>query len=211
MGRKGYTRINDYVDKVQEAFPEFSIEEINYILKYGCRELYKLIYKRADVFCFSKINGENIKIIFGRILFQSVVHKVRYVLRKLTIKLKILYKAGKIKWDGYYYFGLGEDEWLSYQAQMSPWFKDEIKKRKRYKNTKFNYGDVVLYKNFDECKLNLKYKYFFRVPYIAQLGHKLFKPDYSTKYAEYIAKRTLDGFENVLINEDVNTCKNVKY
>lgn len=198
--KKGYTRYNDYVHELQEKFPEFSIEDLDYIIKYGSRNLYKLIYRNADVFFISKINNQNFKLLFGRINFQSLAHKVRYILKKVSLKFKILYKRRKIKWDGYYYFGLTDSQFENYESQMNPWFKNPEKRKKRYNRTEFNYGDIVLFKVFDECKLNIKYTHFFRVPMLAMMGHKQVRQGYKSNKAEYIAKRTFDGYES-MVNE----------
>lgn len=199
MGKsKGYKKYNDYIYELQEKFPEFSIEDLDYIIKFGSRNLYKLIFRNADVFFISKINNQTFKLLIGKVNFPNAVSKIRYYLKKISIKFRILYRRHKIKWDGYYYFGLTESQFDEYKSQMSSWFKDEEKKRKRYKNTKFKYGDVTLFKMFDECKLNYKYTHFFRVPMIAMIGHRLVKYNYTTNTAEYIAKRTLDGYENMI-------------
>lgn len=195
---KGYKKYNDYIYELQEQFPEFSIDDLDSIIKFGSRNLYKMIFRSADIFFISKINNQMFKLIFGKVNFPDITSKIKYILRKMSVKFKILYKRRKIKWDGYYYFGLTESQFENYESQMSSWFKDPEKKRRRYRNTKFNYGTVTLFKLYDECKLNYIYTYFFRVPMLAMIGHKQVRYNYSTNKAEYIAKRTIDGYESMI-------------
>lgn len=209
--KKRYTRLDDYVYKVQEQFPEFSIEDLRYILKFGSNKLYKLIYSGADVLICSKITNFMFKILFGRITFQSIAHKVRYVLKKYALKIRIAFKRKNLKWDGYYYFGLTDEQYDYYKSQINPWFKDPIKIKKRYKNKTFDYGDVILYAFLEECLLNIKYTYIFRIKYYSFFTFKYYAKSFKTKYAECLYKRTLDGYENMLIDNDKVEYKKVNY
>lgn len=107
----------------------------------------------------------------------------------MTTKIRILYNKRKIKWDGYYYFGLTEEQYNNYLSQQ----KGRGRKRKW-----FNFGTVMLYKILDECKINEYNKeYFFRVPYIVDLGYKTLENDYVTDKAEYLFYRKNEGFKSL--------------
>ena len=67
-----------------------------------------------------------------------------YYKQKMITKIRINHKRLKIPWDGYYYFGLYESQYQNYLSQKNS--KGRPKKH-------FNYGDIVLYKHFDECNL----------------------------------------------------------
>lgn len=196
---KRYKKYEDHLYALQEQFPDFSIEDLKIIIRYGSTILYNLLCRNADLLFISNVKDFKFKFLVSRITFQSVAHKVRYIINKAAIRFKFLYQRRKTKWDGYYYFGLTEKGFQNYQAQMSSWFKSEESRRRRYKNSTFNYGEVMLYRIFDECKLNAHYIHFFRVPIMFLRGFRIYEKEYISKKAEYIARRTIDGYENMII------------
>lgn len=207
MGNKRYKRYGDYLMDLQERFPEFSIEDLKAIIKHGSTALYKIIYINGDVMFCNNLPDFKFKLLIGRVIFQSVAHKLRYLITKAGIKFKHLYQRRKMKWDGYYYFGLTQAAFERWESQMSPWFKDFDKKLRRYRNTPLSYGDVVLYRIFDECKLNVRYMHFFRVKFLSVRGFKVYEKDFKRKGVEYVCRRCLDGYENML-SEDLKVRKN---
>lgn len=174
--------LKDYLPILQEKFPEFSIEDLSTIIKYGNRYLYYIISdNNSDIYLSSKIDGKIFKFFIGRINFQSIAHKIRYALSKMLIKIRFLYKQRKPEWSGYCYFGLTEEKFKSIYLNK--------------RNIVFNFGDVYLYRILDECLLNLNYNHFFRVKLYGAPGYKVFFENYSTKDAEYFLKRSFDGYE----------------
>ena len=112
-----------------------------------------------------------------------------YYIKKLSIKLRVLYKRKKIKWDGYYYFALREDQYQHYLSQ--------INKRGRPRKI-FDFGKVMLYKIRGECELKQhSCKYIFRVPYGIDVGYTLLK-DFKTDKAELILIREPMKFKDIL-------------
>ena len=209
---KRYTTLDDYLPEIQEKFPEFSYEDIRYIIKHMSSRMYKFIRLKNDVLLFGNIDGKNVKFIFGRVVFKTISEKVRYVLRKFRYKMLYLWSRGKLKTDGYYYFGLTEEAYQNYLSQMNGWFKDEAKKRKRYAKHKFNYGNVTLYKVLDMCLVNKNLKHIFRIKFLSGRGLMMYKENYVIDGAEYYLKRTIDGFENMIVKYDkVNECEYIKY
>lgn len=184
--------VKDYLPILQDKFPEFSIEDLENIIKHGNVSLYNIIIRNGDVFLSSKIEGKMFKLLIGRVTFQSIAHKIRYAIGKMIVRVRYLYKKQKIKWDGYYYFGLTDEKFKSIYLNK--------------RNIVFKFGDIALYKILDECLLNLNYDHFFRIKPYSSLGHKLYIKDYSTDKAEYFLKRSFDGYEltsNNITREDL--------
>lgn len=173
--------LKDYLPILQERFPEFSIEDLTTIIKYGNRYLYYVISNNSDVYLSSKIDGKMFKFLIGRVTFQSIAHKIRYAISKMITKMRFLYRQRRTKWWGYCYFGLTEEKFKSIYLNK--------------RNITFNFGDVCLYRVLDECLLNLNYDHFFRVKLYGIPGYKVFFENYSTKDVEYFLKRSFDGYE----------------
>lgn len=197
MDNKRYKRFQDYLPQLQERFPEFSNEDLTKIIRWGSREMYQIIVSNGDLLFMNNLKDFKFKLLIGRVLFPSIAHKIRYILSKASIRFRRIYKQTKEVWDGYYYFGLTDAAFERYESQMSSYYKDPVKRRNKYKNSEFNYGEVMLYRILDECKLNTAYTHFFRVPFLSIRGFKVYEEEFITKKAEYIIKRSIDGFENV--------------
>ena len=129
----------------------------------------------------------------GKLKRNSLEHFF-YYLRKLTIKLRVLYKRKKIEWDGYYYFALSDSQYEAYKAQQN--------KRGRPRKH-FQFDSVYLYQILDECKINEYYKrYIFRIPYITRLKQKQFVQQLNTDKAELIITREPLKFKDILVWEN---------
>lgn len=182
---------NDYLPILQEKFPEFSIEDLKLIIEHGNRMLRNVVAYKGDVLLSSKIDNKIFKLLIGRVNFQSIAHKIRYAIRKMIRKIRFIYNINNIKWDGYYYFGISDEKF------------NEIWAKKRCNKININFGSIALYRILDECLLNISYKHFFRVKFISELHTaKEFVKDFTTSKAEYILKRSFDGYK-LMIN-DVN-------
>ena len=129
----------------------------------------------------------------GKLKRNSLEHFF-YYLRKLTIKLRVLYKRKKIEWDGYYYFALSDSQYEAYKAQQN-------KRGRRRKE--FQFGAVFLYEILDECKINDYYrKYIFRVPFITRLKQKYFIRDFTSSQAELILVREPLKFKDIIVYDN---------
>ena len=177
--------IDDYVERLQEKYPLVSEKDIRRIIKFGWRSIYLANIYGGDV-C---LKNRKMWMYIGFLRKDSLEH-FKYYVRKLALKLRILYKRKKIKWDGYYYFTLRNDQYENYLSQ--------INKRGRPKKY-FNFGTVMLYKIRGECELkNSSNKYVFRVPYNIDVGYTLLKRDFVTDKAELIEIREPMKFEDIL-------------
>ena len=141
--------INDYIESIHEKFPEVQIQDIKRICTFGFKSLYlhnsyggDTLIKDNDLWCY-----------IGNLTNDSLKH-FNYYARKLAVKIRVLYKRKKIPWDGYYYFALTDTEYQKYLDQKNS--KGRPKK-------KFKFGDVYMYKIFEECKIKEHaLKYIFR-------------------------------------------------
>lgn len=180
--------INDYVDIVKDRFPEVSKGDIKRVLSFGWKSIYlHNMYGGDTLLKDDSIN----KYLFyiGRLTFDSLKHFFYYI-KKLTAKLRILSNRHK-DWDGYYYFSLSQKGYDNYLAQQ---------KAKGRKRKYFNFGTVKLYKLLKECEIKeYRMEYFFRVPFIDDIGFTIFERDFKTDKAEFLFYRKKGGF-NVILN-----------
>ena len=178
--------INDYIESIHEKFPEVQIQDIKRICTFGFKSLYlhnsyggDTLIKDNDLWCY-----------IGNLTNNSLKH-FNYYARKLAVKIRVLYKRKKIPWDGYYYFALTDTEYQKYLDQKNS--KGRPKK-------KFKFGDVYMYKIFEECKIKEHaLKYIFRIYYGSDFGYGFFKKDLVTDKAELIVEREPLKFEDILV------------
>ena len=179
--------IKDYYNQVSDKFPEVPRKDIERILNYGWKSLYLHNVYGGDTL----LKDDNInKYLFyiGNLTFDSVKH-FKYYIKKMAIKLRVLYNRAKPEWDGYYYFGLTQRQYDNFLSQHN------TRGRKR---KKFKFGTIKLYKLLDECKLKEHLReYFFRVPYTLDVGFTMIKKDYETDKAEYLFYRKNEGFASL--------------
>ena len=179
--------INDYIDEVQQKFPQVSKADIKRILSYGWKSIYLHNMYGGDTL----IKDDSInKYLFyiGRLTYDSIKHFYYYI-KKLTVKLRVFSNRHK-DWDGYYYFALSQKQYDYYLSQQ----KSRGRRRKHFK-----FGSVMLYKLLDECNIKEYNKeYFFRVPFIEDVGFTILDNDYKTDKAEFLFYRKKGGFDVIL-------------
>lgn len=189
LPKKDYT-IHNYYDAIQSKFPKVSKEDIVKILNYGFKQLYLLNSYGGDVV----INDTSGFWIYIGKLFKDSLQYYYYYARKLSIKLRILYRRYKIPWDGYYYFGLTESEYQKYLEQQN--------KRGR-KRKYFKFEKIIMYQILDECKISeTMKKYIFKIPYKSTIAYKFYIPELITDKAELIISRNPPKFKDILLNEN---------
>lgn len=177
--------IKDYYNKIYSIFPLVSKQDINRILIYSWKSVYTHNSYGGDVL----IRGKDLWCYIGVLKKDPLKHFYHYI-RKLTIKLRVLYKRKQIQWDGYYYFALSDQQYKFYLEQ-----KNKRGRPKKY----FKFGPMYLYKILDECKINEHYKrYIFKVPYISELKIKQFTNGFVTNNAELLLVREPLKFKDIL-------------
>ena len=183
------TKISDYYLQIYRQFPKVPQEDIKRILTFAWKSVYLHNSYGGDLL----ISGDSMWYYIGNLRKSSLQH-FHYYIRKLTVKLRVLYKRKKIDWDGYYYFALSDSQYSNYISQKN-------KKGRPRKN--FNFGSVYLYQILDECKINEHYKrYIFRVPFIARVKQKFFIKELISKDAELIITREPLRCKDILIHEN---------
>lgn len=189
-GNKDKT-INDYYDLIQAKYPDMSRLDIKRILNFSWKSLYLHNSYGGDV-C---INDKDIWCYIGFLKKDSIKHFLYYI-KKLTVKIRVLYKRKKIPWDGYYYFALSQQQYDKFIGTKN--------KRGRPKK-KFTFENILLYQILDECKIQERNKqYIFRIPYISKIKLRFFVPKLTTDKAELIITRTPLKFKDILVynNDD---------
>lgn len=181
--------ISDYLEIVSQKFPTVSLQDIKRILSFGWKSLYLHNSYGGDTL----ITDKEIWCYIGRLRKNPLDHFYYYI-RKLIIKIRVLYRRKEFPWNGYYYFALSEAQYQSYLSQ----------KNKRGRPRKcFNFGTVYLYQILDECRISEHAKkYIFKVPSIVRLRLKEFRRDYTTDKAELIETRDPMKFKDILINDN---------
>lgn len=181
--------ISDYYDTMYDLFPDVPKSDIQRILNFGWKSLYLHNSYGGDVI----ITDNNFWSYIGTLRKDSLKH-YHYYIKKLSIKLRVLYKRKRIQWDGYYYFALTDNQYTDYLSQ---------KNRRGRPRKNFKFGNQVLYKILDECKIKeYNRKYIFRVPYISDLGFTFYKKDYESDKAELIITRDTQKFEDILVSNN---------
>lgn len=181
--------IKDYYEQLYSIFPQVPRIDIQKILTFAWKSLYLHNSYGGDTI----ITGNNFWCYIGNLKKNPLDH-FHYYKKKLTVKLRVLYRRKKIEWDGYYYFALSDKQYQLYLSQ---------KNKKGRPKKHFDFGPVYLYQILDECRINEYYcRYIFRVPYISKINMKWFNPSLSSKEAELIIVREPLKFKDLLINDN---------
>lgn len=181
--------IRDYYSLLYQKYPLVPKKDIQRILNYGWKSLYLHNSYGGDVI----ITDNNFWSYIGTLHKDSIKH-FHYYIKKLIVKIRVLYKRKKITWDGYYYFALTDNQYKEYLSQKNK----RGRPRKMYK-----YGNQVLYKILDECKLKeYNRKYIFRIPYISDLGITFYKQNLESDKAELIITRDILKFKDILTSKN---------
>ena len=182
-------RISDYYEEMYKLYPDVPKKDIQYILNYGWKSLYLHNSYGGDVI----IDTPSLWCYFGTLRKNSLAH-FKYYIRKLIIKLRVLYRKRDFSWDGYYYFALTNKQYEEYLNQINK----RGRPRKYYK-----YGNHYLYKLLDECKVQeYNRKYIFRVPMYIEQGFKIYKENFTSGEAELIEIRDSSKFTDILISNN---------
>lgn len=182
------TTINDYIDKVKEQFPLISKSDIKRILSYSWKSLYLHNSYGGDVLIKDGADW----IYFGN-LKRSAIQHYHYYIKKLSIKLKVMYRKKKIPWDGYYYFALTNTQYKEYLQQT----KAKGRKRKYY-----SFTNIMMYQILDDCRISEAEKqYIFRTQYIATVNFRFFIHNFKAPI-ELVEMHPPLKFKDILINEN---------
>lgn len=178
-------KVQDYYDKLFELYPNIPKQDIKRIMQFGLKSFLLHNNYGADVL----LQSPTIWLYCGRLMKNSIKY-FEYYKQKMITKLRINHKRLEIPWDGYYYFGLYKKQYEDYLQQKN--------KKGRPKKC-FKYGNVILYKYFDECNLRRSGAIaIFKITFQADLGLSLYKSDFKTDKAELILERKPLTFKDIL-------------
>ena len=181
--------ISDYYEQLYEKFPDVPKKDIQRICSFGLKSLYLHNSYGGDTF----ITDKDLWCYIGYLKKNSLEY-FKYYIKKLSLKLRVLYRRKKIQWDGYYYFALSN-------AQYQEYINKKNKKGRPRKN--FTFNNIMLYQILDECKIQEYYKkYIFKIPYISCVKYKFFVRELITDKAELIIERSPLKFEDILVYEN---------
>lgn len=181
--------LKDYYEQMYEMFPDVPKEDIKKILNQGWKIFYLYNSYGADVI----VRDSSFWCYVGY-LKKNSLDFFRYYIKKLSVKLRILYKRYKTQWDGYYYFALTDSQYEDYLKQHN-------KRGPKRKNFKFE--KILLYQIFDECKIRKSScKYIFKIKLLQYYGMTHFIESITTNKAELIMIRDPLKFKDILINDN---------
>ena len=181
--------IQDYYEIMYEKYPDIPKQDIRRILNFSWKSLYLHNSYGGDTL----ITDKDIWCYIGFLKSDSLKHFLYYI-KKLTIKLRVLYKRKKIPWEGYYYFALTQAQ---YDKAIGP------KQKRGRPKKKFTFENVFLYQILDECKIQeFGKRYIFRIPYIDIIKLRFFVRKFTTSKAELIITRDPLKFKDILTYEN---------
>lgn len=186
---KNVKTIKDYYSQVQKLFPWIPATDVHKILNFGWRSLYLVNSYGGDV----AIQDVNFWFYTGCLHSDSLKH-FEYYKTKLCNKMRVMFLRKKIKWDGYYYFGLSDERYQEWKSS---------KKKKGRPRKNYDFGNIKLYKMWEECKIaESGLKYFFKIPYPINMGFTFYCQDLKTGKAEFILAREPLKFQDILISNN---------
>lgn len=179
--------IKDYYDIIQNKFPQIPKQDIIRMLNFGWKSFYLHNSYGGDVV----IQDYNFWSYTGFLRKNSIYH-FKYYIQKLKVKIRVKSLRNKTQYNGYYYFALTDRQYNEYTNQ---------KNSRGRKRKKFYYGNQILYRLLEECKLiNYNRKYIFKVPIICDVGITIYKKDFITDNAELIEIREAQKFKDILVS-----------
>ena len=172
--------IDDYIDNISKKYPKVSKITIKKILEYGFTIFYLLNNKGADI----EIHNSNYTAYCGKLFIdnnkRSIYNNIKY-----RIKLRLLYKFNKNKYDGYYYIGLDDIIWNTY--------KNKILSNRKFK---ISLDNIKLFKIKEECTLNKDKNHFIKVYYPIDAGWVFYKDKLIIQNYKYIGYK--DNTKNII-------------
>lgn len=179
----------DYIDDLQNLYPAVDVKDLELIMNYQFRQLYLHNSYGGDTF----IQYPDLWMYIGFLKKDSLKY-YKYYIKKLARKIRILYKRMKIKWDGYYYFALTEDQYQYYLQQKKP--------KGRHK-TYYKMYRLFLYRIKDECSVREACKkYLFRIKSPYDMGFLKVYRETTLKNPELIEIRNPLKFKDILVSNN---------
>lgn len=184
-----YKYVNDYLPKLQEMFPDLKKSDIKKMVEYGWRMFYFYTLRGCDISISSTKN--DFWMYCGDLYDDSLLH-FNYYRNKLRRKLRVMYAKKKIKWDGYYYTNLTEEE-----------YKNNFNKKGRPRKN-FTFKDKKAFKLLDEAKIFFTGpKYIIKFKYVSDMGYYFEKQTLKCTQAEPVyINPSHTTFKDIMINDN---------
>lgn len=181
--------LSDYYDTLQELYPQINKKDIATIVRFGWKSMYSILKSGG----FVLISDNTFWSYFGFLTNNSLKWAELYS-EKLAFKIRTMYRKKHIQWDGYYYFALTQSEYDKYIGQQ---------KSKGRKRVHFKFDKLIFFKIFEECKCTmLGCTYFFRIPYTADVGFRMYKENISLDSPELILKVDSNNLKDILVSNN---------
>lgn len=173
-----YTKINDYIPKLQELFPDISESDIKRSIIYGWRMFY--YYNLCG--CDTIATNDKCWFYCGNLYYDSLLH-FEYYKRKLCYKIRLLFRRNRTQWDGYYYT-----------------YVDTPKR----KNSTYNITNRFIFKLLDEAKVYYSSKrHFVKFKIPIDLGYKRYRKKMKIQKANIIYTREKPAtFKDILVSQN---------
>ena len=180
-------KVQDYYEQLYELYPDVPKQDIKRIMQFGLKSFLLHNNYGGDVL----LQSPTMWLYCGRLMKDSIKY-FEYYKRKMIIKLRINHQRLEIPWDGYYYFALNKNQYEEYLKQ-----KNKRGRPKKY----FKFGNIILYKYFDECNLrNSNCVAVFKISLHSDFGLSLYKPNFESDKAQLILERNPLTFKDILIS-----------
>lgn len=178
-------KVQDYYDELFKLYPDVPKKDIKKIMQFGLKSFLLHNNYGGDVL----LNSPSMWLYCGKLMKDSIKY-FEYYRRKMIIKIRINHKRLNIPWDGFYYFSLTSKQYDEYLKQ---------KNKKGRPKKHFKFGNVVLYRYFDECNLrNSGAVAIFRITLNSDFGLSIYKQDFATDKAELVLEREPLTFKDIL-------------
>lgn len=191
-------KLDDYISEFWYLYPKASLKFLKSFIRFGWIQIFYHAKKFRDVF----IQTKNHYIYIGNIIALSGFKPETYYRRLMRKKLEKLFVTKNIKWDGYYYFCLSQNE---YRYYFNP--TEKMKKLRQYNqcravHTKYFFFDnpKVLFKHPDLAYVYYKYRYMVRIKAPQDFGNhryiRPYLPILNVENYEFVGAKTLKNLIN---------------
>ncbi len=152
-------RVSDYLDKLEEMYPNVPRKDIERIVNYGWRMFYFYNLRGCDIITAESKKG---MWLYCGNLFTNSIQYFKYYRKKLKRKIRVLWALKRKQWDGYYYTAITKDEYEKIKKKFGRPTTNLTVKNKvlfKIKNEAFVFYHTAKY--FIKCKLPIDYGYTF--------------------------------------------------
>ena len=162
--------VDDYIDRLQEKYPNVLRSDIKKIVNFGFRLMFRLVRRGLDV----QIQNKDLWFYIGELTNDSVRH-YHYYKRKLLLKIRYIFEQ-KHKWDGYYYTAVPEE----YYKKLT----------KKTPIRTIHLTNATMFKCLDAAKVYYNnMKHFIRFKPIVDLGYSYYKENVTLKQVKLVYSR----------------------